>query len=115
MDGHRELDAKALSRRRRAIDALDAELLRLLNQRARLASEVGRIKKSCGLPIYDGRRERQVLERVRGKNKGPLETESVLSIFRRIMRESRRVEGKKKIGVTGESNGHQHGEQFNRS
>jgi chorismate mutase len=59
MDGHRELDAKALLRRRRAIDALDAELLRLLNQRARLASEVGRIKRSCGLPIYDGRRERQ--------------------------------------------------------
>ena len=109
MERHRELDAKALSRRRRAIDALDAELLRLLNQRARLASEVGRIKTSCGLPIYDGDRERQVLERIRAKNKGPFDSESVLSIFRRIIRESRRVERKKKIAVTGESNGHQHG------
>ena len=109
MDRHHELDAKALLQRRRAIDALAAELLRLLNQRARITSEVGGIKKSCGLPIYDGRRERQVLERIREKNRGPLETESVLSIFRRIIRESRRVEGKKKITVTGESNGHQHG------
>jgi chorismate mutase-like protein len=109
MDRHRELDTKALLQRRRAIDALDAELLRLLNQRVRVASEVGRIKKSCGLPIYDGQRERQVLERIRGKNQGPLETASVLSIFRRIIYESRRVEGKKKIVVTGESDGHQHG------
>jgi len=109
MERRREPEAKTLLQRRRAIDTLDAELLRLLNQRARIASEVGRIKKSCGLPIYDGQRERQVLERVRGRNRGPLETESVLSIFRRIIRESRRVEGKKKIAVTGESNGHQHG------
>ena len=108
MERHRELDAKALVERRRAIDALDAELLRLLNQRARIASEVGRIKKACGLPIYDGLRERQVLERVSGKNRGPLETKSVLNIFRRIIRESRRLEGKRTV-YTGESNGHQHG------
>jgi len=50
------------------------------------------VKKSSGLPVYDGRREQQILDRVRAENQGPLDPESIIEIFRCIIRESRRVE-----------------------
>ena len=76
---------------RRQIDALDAELLRLLNQRAAIACEIASIKVASGLPAYDGNRERQVLARVVEKNTGPLDEQSVIDIFSGIIRETRRL------------------------
>src|SRR5690348_4684409 len=83
---------KTVEHWRSEIDILDAELLRLLNKRARIASELGALKISSGLPVYDGRRERQILARLCESNQGPLDRESVSSIFRCIIRESRRLE-----------------------
>lgn len=83
---------KSLEQWRREIDILDTELLRLLNQRARIACELGALKISSGQPVYDGRRERQVLVRLVQSNSGPLDSEAVTSIFRSIIRESRRLE-----------------------
>ena len=83
---------KTVEQWRNEIDILDAELLRLLNERARIASELGALKLSSGLPVYDGRRERQVLARLCESNPGPLDHEGVSSIFRSIIRESRRLE-----------------------
>jgi chorismate mutase len=80
-----------LQRRRREIDRLDNELLRLLNRRAKIACELGAIKIASGLAAYDGRRERQVLARMRDENQGPLGPESVVNIFRRIILETRRI------------------------
>ncbi len=80
-----------LEKWRNEIDRLDDELLRLLNRRAEIACELGEIKVACGLPAYDGRRERQVLARMRARNQGPLAAESVSSIFRRIILETRRI------------------------
>ena len=54
-------DRKTLEQWRREIDILDSELLRLLNERARIAAELGALKYSSGLPVYDGRRERQAV------------------------------------------------------
>jgi chorismate mutase-like protein len=82
---------KTLGDWRQEIDTLDAEILRLLNQRARIACELGAIKVASGLPAYDGRREQQVLDRVCAGNQGPLSGESVTRIFRSIIRESRRI------------------------
>ena len=76
---------------RRQIDALDSELLRLLNQRAAIACEIASIKVASGLPAYDGNRERQVLARVAEKNTGPLDQQSVTAIFAAIIRETRRL------------------------
>jgi chorismate mutase/prephenate dehydratase len=90
--GKMENSKKTLDQWRREIDILDAELLRLLNERARIASELGALKVSSGLPVYDGRRERQVLARLCETNPGPLDREGVSSIFRCIIRESRRLE-----------------------
>ncbi|HET8891053.1 MAG TPA: chorismate mutase [Candidatus Angelobacter sp.] len=82
---------KTLGDWRRQIDALDSELLRLLNQRAAIACEIAAIKVASGLPAYDGNRERQVLARVVEKNTGPLDEQSVTDIFSGIIRETRRL------------------------
>ncbi len=74
------------------INAIDSELLRLLNERARLAVKVGEKKKSAGLNVCDPSREREVIERACRANKGPLDERAIVNIFRRIIRESRRIE-----------------------
>jgi chorismate mutase len=82
---------KTLDDWRRQIDALDCELLRLLNQRAAIACEIAAIKVASGLPAYDGNRERQVLARVAQQNTGPLDQQSITDIFAGIIRETRRL------------------------
>jgi chorismate mutase-like protein len=82
---------KTLEDWRQEIDALDTELLRLLNRRAAIACEIAAIKVASGLPAYDGNRESQVLERVAAKNRGPFDRESVTAIFRSIIQETRRL------------------------
>lgn len=77
---------------RAEIDAIDGELLNLINRRARVAVEVGMLKRSAGSPFLDSGRERGVLARACRNNTGPLDEDAVARIFRRIIRESRRVE-----------------------
>ncbi|MER3428477.1 MAG: chorismate mutase [Pyrinomonas sp.] len=76
---------------RAEIDRIDKELLHLLNERARIALEIGALKRTTGAPLYDGARERQVLAHVRCANRGPLDDRAVMKIFRRIIGETRRV------------------------
>ena len=78
---------------RKEIDEIDAELLRLLNIRARLALKVGALKQAAQLPFCDPERERTVLQRLQQLNPGPLDERAVDKVFRRIIRESRRVQG----------------------
>ena len=77
---------------RREIDEIDKEILRLLNMRARLAIKVGALKKAADLPLCDPERERSVLDRLQELNDGPLDQQAVGKLFRRIIRESRRIE-----------------------
>lgn len=77
---------------RKEIDDIDAELLRLLNMRARLALKVGALKQTLNIPFCDPERERIVLQRLLGLNDGPLDERAVGKVFRRIIRESRRVQ-----------------------
>jgi chorismate mutase/prephenate dehydratase len=67
---------------RAKIDALDDELLRLLNERARCAQAIGHLKSG---PIYRPEREAQVLARIAQKNTGPLQAQHVQQIFRNVM------------------------------
>jgi chorismate mutase len=82
---------KTLADWRQEIDAMDTELLRLLNRRAAIAGEIAVIKVAMGLPAYDAKREEQVLERIAAKNSGPFATESVAAIFRSIIHETRKL------------------------
>ena len=77
---------------RAEIDEVDRELLRLLNRRARLAAKVGRLKRAAGLPFSDPDREHTVLRQLQQANTGPLDQRAINKLFRRIIRESRRVE-----------------------
>ncbi len=77
---------------RRRIDAIDEQLIRLLNTRSACALEIGRIKRAMGLPIYSPEREAWVLERVMRENPGPLDAMAVRRVFERIIDEARRLE-----------------------
>jgi chorismate mutase/prephenate dehydratase len=70
---------------RQAIDALDDELLRLLNERARLVKEVGALKAASGLEFYVPERERQIVERLQDANKGPFPTEAIRAVFSEVI------------------------------
>lgn len=77
---------------RDAIDALDARLVALLNERARLASEVGRIKHEVGAPVFRPEREAEVLRKVAALGNGPLAEPGLSSIFREVMSACRALE-----------------------
>ena len=72
---------------RRRIDAVDEQLHSLINERARLAQQVGISKGSAGRTVdfYRPEREAQVLRLARERNAGPLKDEEVLRLFREIM------------------------------
>lgn len=84
--------AEQLDACRRRIDALDEEIVRLLNARAAWADEIGRLKEQVGMEVYQPGRERTVLDHVRRVNPGPLPDVAVIRLFERIIDESRRLE-----------------------
>jgi chorismate mutase len=88
-----DIDAQAeLTRLRDAIDRVDEVLVKLLNQRAKYAVEIGEIKGHLALPIYAPEREKEVLQRVEQTSTGPLHGDAVRRLWERIIDESRRVE-----------------------
>ncbi|MGH9929808.1 MAG: chorismate mutase [Pyrinomonadaceae bacterium] len=78
---------------RAEIDAIDDHLLILLNERAAVAVTVGQAKELTGGTLRDRAREREVIERAKNKNPGPLDEWAVENLFSCIIRESRRIEG----------------------
>lgn len=90
MDKETRSALKKLEENRKQIDLIDRKLLTLLNRRVRIAMQVGKIKKEIGKKIYDPRREKEVLEGLRRKNKGPLNEEDLKKIFVTIMRTCRK-------------------------
>jgi len=78
---------KKLKAKRKRIDLIDRKLLNLLNQRVHMALQIGKVKKEMGDRIYDPRREKEIVERLRLRlrNKGPLKERDVERIFRTIM------------------------------
>jgi chorismate mutase / prephenate dehydratase len=86
---------------RRQIDQLDTQIVDLLNARARIAVEIGRIKQSTGAPIYAPDRERAVLDKLRSLNTGPLSDRSIEAVYREIMSGSFSLEKPLRIGYLG--------------
>jgi chorismate mutase/prephenate dehydratase len=78
---------KDLAEIRARIDEIDERLQSLLNERARLAQEVGETKQSGGSPaeFYRPEREAEVLRKVVARNQGPLSNEEMVRLFREIM------------------------------
>ncbi len=74
-----------ISEHRQAIDALDAQLVKLLNERTRHVLSIGEIKLKAGEEIYAPHRESAVLQRICKSNAGPMTNESLRAIYREIM------------------------------
>jgi chorismate mutase len=87
-----DLKSDDLTHCRVQIDALDVQLLELLNRRTEIVEEIGRIKQSLSLGVYEPKREEQVFSNVLTHNKGPLQPEAVKRIFERIIDEMRMVQ-----------------------
>jgi chorismate mutase/prephenate dehydratase len=84
-----------------AIDAVDDQLLRLLNERARLVQEVGAIKHELKQPFYVPDRERQILERMQALNEGPFPTEALRPVFSEIISACLSLEHPLKVAFLG--------------
>ncbi|MDE2367496.1 MAG: prephenate dehydratase [Burkholderiales bacterium] len=83
------------------IDAVDRELLTLLNRRAALALEVGEIKKREGSVVFRPEREAQVIDGLKALNPGPLRNEGVAPIWREIMSACRALETPTRVAYLG--------------
>ena len=79
---------------RAKIDALDRKLVELLSERAKCALEVGKIKNTRNMEVFDPERERQIIRNILSENKGPLDDDALRRIFERIIDECRRIENK---------------------
>lgn len=83
-------DAQAgLDALRGEIDRLDLQILKLLNERAAAAGQIGDIKKQMTMAIYEPKREEQVFRNVLDHNEGPLSENAVRRLFERIIDEMR--------------------------
>ena len=79
---------------RAAIDSIDSEILRLLNQRAEIALRVGQAKTVVDTSLCDPKRENSVLKRLCDENSGPFDEESVANIFQKIIDETLQLQQK---------------------
>ncbi|MGV3572791.1 MAG: prephenate dehydratase [Ramlibacter sp.] len=93
--------AKTLSELRTSIDAVDRELLALLNRRAALANEVGDLKRAEGSPVFRPEREAQVINGLQEANPGPLKANNVANIWREIMSACRALEAPQRVAYLG--------------
>ncbi len=92
-NAERDAAAAELATVRDQIDALDRDIVGLLNRRAELGRAAGRAKSLAGRrAVHDPEREREVLIRVAMANGGPLSQADLISIYRRIVAATRSVE-----------------------
>jgi len=74
---------------REKIDAIDREVLRLLNERQRITLDVVRAKRESGLPVLDSGREEALLAKLSAINPGPLSPDGIRRIWTSVIGESR--------------------------
>jgi chorismate mutase/prephenate dehydratase len=86
------MSKSSLQALRALVKEKDAAMVRLLNERASLAVEIGRLKRLEGWEIYDPARESQVCRCVEEMNEGPLPDEALRAIYREILSASRALQ-----------------------
>ena len=95
------IQSDALAALRVQIDALDQQLLNMLNQRALLAEKVGDIKRAEGSPFFRPDRVAQVIDKITTLNPGPLKNEHVASIWREVMSACLALEAPQRVAELG--------------
>ncbi len=93
---------------RDAIDRIDQQMLRLLNERMGLAKEIGRIKVDADLPPFDPSREEAIYARLSQANPGPLADEALRSIYREVLAASRVLQHPLEVAFLGPEWTHSH-------
>ena len=91
----------ALEAFRAQIDRIDEQLVNLLNERAKVVVDIGKLKQLSNAPIYAPDREKAVLEKIRRLNKGPLPNRCLEAVWRELMSGSFALERPLKIGFLG--------------
>lgn len=86
---------------RRKIDRLDSQIVRLLNGRARLVLQVGKIKASLREDFYTPARERILLERLKRKSRGPFSVRALQAVYREILSASRALNAPMTVAYLG--------------
>src|SRR3954464_3091382 len=85
----------------RRVDALDEKIVQLLNDRANVVVEIGKLKQQSKQPIYAPDREKAVLEKVRHLNHGPLPHRCLEAVYRELMSGSFMLEKPLRIAFLG--------------
>ncbi|MGC4032317.1 MAG: prephenate dehydratase [Tepidisphaeraceae bacterium] len=93
---------------RKQIDSLDKQIVELLNARARVVVEVGKVKQRDGLSIYAPDREKAVFDKVRKLNEGPLPNRCLEAVYRELMSGSFALERPLRIGYLGPAGSFSH-------
>lgn len=93
---------------RTQVDRLDEQIVRLLNERARVVVEIGKLKQQSGAPIYAPDREKLIFDKLRALNHGPLPDRSVEAVYREIMSGSFALEKPLRIGYLGPAGSFSH-------
>jgi chorismate mutase len=81
-----------VSELRERVDEVDRELIRALNERARIVQEIVALKAGAGAPVYDPKREEEILQKVVELNSGPIYDSSMRDIFELILHRIRDLE-----------------------
>ena len=77
---------------RERVDEVDRELIRALNERARIVQEITAIKGEAGVPVFDPKREEEILQKVTEINDGPIYDSSMRDIFELVLHRIRDLE-----------------------
>lgn len=77
---------------RKKIDELDVRLVELLNERAKAAQEIGKLKRNVQMPIYEPEREKTIFQNVRKANGGPLPDNELRHVYERIIDVMRNIQ-----------------------
>src|SRR5688500_8991235 len=96
-----EPNDQSLTPLRQQIDALDAKIVEMLNERAKVVVEIGKVKQQNNEPIYAPDREKAVLDKLRTLNKGPLPDKCLDAVYRELMSGSFALEKPLRIGFLG--------------
>ena len=93
---------------RNRIDEIDRQLVGLLNERARIVIEIGKLKSQTGSPVYAPDREKEVLAKIASANKGPLPDKCLAAIWRELMSGSFVLERPMRVGYLGPAGSFSH-------
>ncbi|MBN2594128.1 MAG: prephenate dehydratase [Sedimentisphaerales bacterium] len=98
----------SLDELRKKIDELDHQLVKLLNERARVVVEIGKLKNKTDKPVYAPDREKDVFARIVKANEGPLPDKCLIAIWRELMSGSFVLERPLRIGYLGPAGSFSH-------